>query len=110
MKIKLFFRKDFRDESKRAWGLCILTIDGIEHATGDIRAVYGESDQICVATSTNGLNKHGTIREHGPYSSTSDLENSKYFECKEIEAEVIEKEWNRYGISHTYLKHKDIAL
>ena len=106
LKIKLYFRPSYKDESKKEWTLCILTINGQEHATADIRKVYGEPDEIEVCTSLGGLSKHGTLLAPSIYN---EWEKPQGFEMREIEADVLEKDWNTFGISHTLLKHKDIA-
>ncbi len=106
LKIKLYFRPTSKDNIQKEWHLCILIVNGQLHATADIRSVYGEPDEINVGTSTNGLNKYGTLLEFGPYKEEGSIPEN--FEMREIEAEVLETDWKNYGISHTYLKHKDI--
>jgi hypothetical protein len=105
IKIKLWFRPSYKDETKKEWHLAILTVDGVEHATGDLRTVYGEEDEMCIGTSLSGLSG-GTVRKGGAYESDDDIPKS--FEMREIEAELLDTDWKTIGISHTNIKHKDI--
>lgn len=85
----------------------VLNVDGIEHTTADCRITRGDEEEVCVCTSQLTVKKGN----HEDLDSDIDgLIEEGIYEKRQLEVEVIHKEWKTWGISDTLIRHPQLKF